>query len=147
MADRPTTHGRRLRDVLFVARAMAFATAVPLLMRLKLSRLETLLEARAPRTAPSEATVNEVVKNVDRALYFGRPFVRSHCVTRGVTRYYFLRRAGVDVTLCFGMGSPVGELEGHCWLVRSGEPFLEQRDPRPIFRETYRMPQPSVGGY
>ena len=142
MADRPTTLRRRLGDALFVARAIAFATVVPLLMRLKLARLEALVESRASRAAPSEATVREVVRNVDRALYFGRPFVRSNCVTRSVTRYYFLRHAGVDVTLCFGMGSPVGELEGHCWLLRDGEPYLEHPDPRPIFRETYRIPRP-----
>jgi hypothetical protein len=74
---------------------------------------------------------------------FGR-LVSTSCLTRGLTRYYFLRRAGVPVTLCFGVGWPDGRFEAHCWLSRDGEPFLEARDPRPVFGETYRIPGRSV---
>jgi hypothetical protein len=30
-----------------------------------------------------------------------------------------------------------GEFEGHCWLMKDGEPYLEKRDPRPFFAPTY----------
>jgi hypothetical protein len=62
-----------------------------------------------------------------------RPLVRRGCLTRGLTLYASLRRAGVDVQLTFGMGptgAAVDGYDGHCWLVLDGEPYLEQRDPR-----------------
>jgi hypothetical protein len=75
------------------------------------------------------------------ALRVGRPLVRRGCLTRGITLYYFLRRAGADVRLCFGLGAVDGGdgFDGHCWLVLAGEPYLEPRDPRPLYTEMYRF--------
>jgi hypothetical protein len=56
-----------------------------------------------------------------------------------LTRYYFLRRVGMDVSLCFGMGRHDKGFMGHCWLVKDGEPFLEVEDPRPRYLEIYRI--------
>ena len=71
----------------------------------------------------------------------GHPFVRGGCLTRGVTLFWFLRRAGVDVELCFGLDPADGDgTDGHCWLVRDGQPFLERADPRPRFAEIFRLP-------
>lgn len=72
----------------------------------------------------------------------GRPLVRSGCLTRGVTLYWFLRRAGLEVELRFGLDpDDAGDLtDGHCWLTLDGEPYLEPRDPRPRFTEVYRLP-------
>jgi hypothetical protein len=73
------------------------------------------------------------------AIRAGRPLVRPGCLTRGVTRYYFFRRDGMDVSLCFGMGQVEGQFVGHCWLVKDGVPFMEPRDPRPLYAEMYRI--------
>ena len=73
------------------------------------------------------------------AIRAGRPLVRPGCLTRGVTRYYFFRRDGMDVSLCFGMGKFDEEFVGHCWLVKDGVPFMEPRDPRPLYTEMYRI--------
>jgi hypothetical protein len=54
-----------------------------------------------------------------------------------VTHYYFLRRAGLDVELSFGMGKLDDQYAGHCWLVKDGEPFLEDSDPRPRYATMY----------
>jgi hypothetical protein len=54
-----------------------------------------------------------------------------------VATYRLLRRDGVDVRLVFGAGEADGAVEAHCWLERDGEPFLEDPDPRPIFRQVY----------
>ena len=67
--------------------------------------------------------------------------MRPGCLTLGLTRYYFFRRAGLDVSLHFGMGR-IGkdkEFVGHCWLVRGGVPYLEKQDPRPLYVEMYRI--------
>jgi hypothetical protein len=127
--------------VSLVLRILVFAVAVPLLLRLTLPRLARLLEPKA-RPAPVEpGRVQRIVNAVDIMLRVGTPLVRAGCLTRGLTLYYFLRRAGLDVTLCFGIGNPRGAFVGHCWLIKDGEPFLEARDPRPLFTPMYRMPR------
>ena len=131
---------RSPRDVLLALRVLAVALAAPLITRLSLARQESILE---PSTTPAPDPQREawLVENVDRILSTARPLVRPGCLTRGLTHYYFLRRAGVDVQLRYGLGTPVGETDGHCWLVRDGEPYLERADPRELYVETYRLPR------
>jgi hypothetical protein len=131
---------RRPSDVARALPILAFATLVPLLMRLPLPRLARVLEPR--RRRPLDPRRHAwLERHVDRIIAAGHPVVRPGCLTRGLTHYFFLRRAGVDVALQFGMGRPVDELEGHCWLVQGDEPYLERVDPRPIFAPTYRIPR------
>jgi hypothetical protein len=125
--------------LLLGVRIAAVAAAVPLLLRLRLDRLARLLEPRRVRPQPAPADVERLVGRIDHVLAAGRPLVRPGCLTRGVTRFWFLRRAGVPVDLVFGMGRPVGDFEGHCWLVRDAEPWLEKVDPRPVYVESYRI--------
>jgi hypothetical protein len=138
-----------VRGPLFAPRVLLFATVVPLLLRRRIDRLAPLLEpARTPPPPPSAEAVGALVARIDRLLAAGRPFVRSGCLTRGLTLYYFLRREGVPVALCFGVGNvgdvgDIGEVDGdfsgHCWVMYDGEPLAEKRDPRPLFAETFRI--------
>jgi Transglutaminase-like superfamily len=133
----------RAREALLALRVVLVATAVPLITRLPLPWQERVLE---PRRLPPPDPEREawLVANVDRLLSAGRPVVRPGCLTRGLTHYYFLRRAGVDVQLRYGLAPPIGEPDGHCWLVRDGEPFLERMDPRGRYIETYSIPRPQT---
>lgn len=145
-----STFSRRLEAVRYAARnaepvllveVMAFASVVPLLMRLSprtLERLLTLRQRRAP--ADPEASVTRIVRHFQMAARVASPLVRSGCLTRGLTLYYFLRRAGVDVALSFGMLRIAGEFKGHCWLTRGGTPFLERPDPRPLYAHVFSIP-------
>lgn len=51
------------------------------------------------------------------------------CLRRSLTRYYFLRRAGLPVVLQFGAkfsgGQPDRNVNGHAWLTLNGEPYFE----------------------
>jgi Transglutaminase-like superfamily len=139
---------RQLRgagDWLLCVHAVLYAAAVPLLFRPSLSRVPSLLRPAATPPIPEPARVQRVLRCVDVALCVGRPLVRSTCLTRSATRYYFLRRAGMDVTLHFGVGHVDGQLVGHCWLASHGEPVLEARDPRSVYVETYRIPWTAHG--
>jgi hypothetical protein len=129
---------RSLSDVFLFFQVLLFAAAVPFLLRLKLSRVETLLEPRIPSSTDRDR-LEEITGYVETAIRVGRPLVRPGCLTRGVTRYYFFRRDGLDVSLCFGMGQIKEEFVGHCWLVKDGVPFMEARDPRPVYVEMYRI--------
>lgn len=131
--------------LLFSFRVLLFAAiAAPLLLRLvKLTRLRDWLEPSSPpprlADAADAAGIEALVRRLDALLAAGRPLVRSGCLTRGLTLYRFLRLAGADVSLHFGMGKMNGELTGHCWLVFGGEPLAEPRDPRPLYVETWRI--------
>ena len=140
----------------YFLRVACFAAAVPILMRLKLPVLHRLLERRIASAAGSEGDSpgpGEILRCVESALTVGAPLVRPGCLTRGLTLYYFLRCAGVDVTLRFGARRRNGELmeeAGHCWLERGGEPFLENGNPYrysvPIYSLPAARPQPARPG-
>lgn len=127
---------------LLPVRVLLFGLTVPLLLRRGPEKMARLLEPSVPawRTDPAAATA--LARRIDRWLRAGWPFIRRGCLTRGITQYRFLRRAGFDVSLRFGIGEVNGKIEGHCWLVQDGRPFLEKRDPRPIYTEMWRIGPP-----
>ena len=128
-------------DVVLFLQIAAFAATVPYLLRLRLSTVASMLEWGRPVriTEVQQRDVGKITRYVELAIRRGQPMVRPGCLTRGLTRYYFLRRAGMDVGLCFGMGRLEDGFMGHCWLVKTGEPFLEMEDPRPLYVEVYRI--------
>ena len=136
---------RSVREAFLFARLTAFAAAVPVIMRLPLPRLAALL-TRPPRRVPlPDLEVERLARLIELAPQVARPLVRPGCLTRGVTLFWFLRRAGLDVELRFGLDPAEDDTtDGHCWLSLDGEPFLEKRDPRPRFAELYRLPLPAA---
>jgi hypothetical protein len=131
------------REAVLFARLSAFATAVPVLLRLPVPSWAKLV-TRPPRHRPvSETEVERLDRLIALAPRVGQPLVRTGCLTRGVTLYWFLRQAGLDVELRFGLAAPARDetdTDGHCWLALDGEPFLEGVDPRSRFTELYRLP-------
>ncbi|MDA0163851.1 lasso peptide biosynthesis B2 protein [Solirubrobacter ginsenosidimutans] len=126
------------REFALFASVTAFASGVPLLLRLPLPRMSRLL-TRPPRTPRRPLSPDRVDRLVALAPRLAHPVVRTGCLTRGLTLYWFLRRQGVAVELRFGL-DPTGVADGHCWLTLDGEPYLEREDPRPRFAEIYRVP-------
>jgi hypothetical protein len=130
----------RRGDAGLFAQSFCVAFAMPLFLRLPLPRLHGLLDWATTRTSRGASdSPDAIAVTVLEMLQTSRPLVRRGCLTRGITLYYFLRRAGVDVALNFGMGCvPGGDgFEGHCWLVRDGEPYLEPGDPRRLYVRMY----------
>lgn len=130
---------------LFPLRVLLFSALVPIQLRLRrLPDLPAWLEPKGevPPPLPPEAVEN-LVRRIDRLLAAGRPLVRPGCLTRGVTLFYFLRRAGADVSLRFGVGTVRGRFAAHCWVAYQGQPLAEKRDPRGIYTETWGI-EPST---
>jgi transglutaminase superfamily protein len=137
----------RSPEALFPLRVLLFAAAVPLLLRFrKLPNLPAWLEPRGEvPPAPPPEQVAALVRRIDSLVAAGSPVVRSGCLVRGLTLYRFLRLAGADVSLHFGVGAMRGRFAAHCWIIYRGEPLAEPRDPRPLFTETWRVePSPQL---
>jgi hypothetical protein len=133
------TARRELAARIFTARVLLFASAVPLLCRLPLPKLALVLEPRRRVRPPDAATVDSRVDLVEAVLGRRHRLIRRGCLTRGLTRFYFLSRLGLPVELCFGMGRPDGDFSGHCWVLLEGRPYRESRDPSHVFPELYRI--------
>ena len=129
---------RSVREFALFVYLSVFAAAVPLLMRLPLPRLAGLVTRPVRGTASAPGTVERLATLTGLAVRLAHPLVRTGCLTRGVTLFWFLRRAGNDVELVFGLDA--ARSDGHCWLVHHGEPILEKEDPRERFGELYRLP-------
>jgi len=108
-------------------------------MRLPLPALARWLKPkrRALVVDSGREGAQRIAQCVDDLLQRSPYLVRRGCLTRGITLYFFLCRAGLDVDLHFGVGEVKGAIEGHCWLEMDGEPFLEATDPRPLFSSVY----------
>jgi hypothetical protein len=128
-----------LRRPLLALRVVLFAIAVPAIVRLPLGRQAALLQPRR-RVRLDRAQAAWLIRRTDTLLARGRPLIKPGCLTRGLTLFYFLRRAGLDVRLQYGMGRIDGEMRGHCWLVLDGAPLLEKVDPDRLFVPTYSIP-------
>jgi hypothetical protein len=129
---------RRAHVLKVAAQAFLVAVAIPVLSRLDLDVLQRVLEprrsGRASRPEDVRGLGTEYATIVDAVVRRARPVVRRNCLTRGITLYALLRRAGVEVSLCFGIDPQFeGHAAGHCWLVLDDQPFLESSDPRSTF--------------
>jgi hypothetical protein len=130
---------RGLREVGSACGIAAFAIVTPWLARLSLDCLDRLLEPSCNRPHASAEHIVDISTRIDQVLETAAPIVGRGCLPRGLTRYYFLRRAGAQVSLCFGIA--VGrQAVGHCWLEMDDKPVFEARDPRSTFVEMYRLP-------
>ena len=127
-------------DFILFARIFLFAATVPLLFRLKLVTLERFVAPKISSVVANQETIEKIINYVELARQTGYPLVRRRCLTRGLTLYYFLSRAGLNVELCFGMGDAQNQFLGHCWLTKEEVPFLEAEDPRPKYTIMHRFP-------
>jgi hypothetical protein len=122
------------------ARIVLVALAAQVVVLLPFRLLARWLDRLSRHEPEAGAGLEPTAQRVERVLARLRPIARHSCYARGVVRYYFLRSAGADVRLVFGLGNVDGAYEGHCWVEQSGEPYREPRDPRPIFTPVYAVP-------
>ena len=133
-------------DVLLILRILVYAAAVPALTRAKLTSWSRFAGARRTRSRVRPGAEQKTIDYVEAVLVAFRPVVRSGCLVRGLTLYHFLRHAGVDVSLSFGVGRVGGGFTGHCWLLKEGRPFLEPDRADHMYIETFRLPMIGEAG-
>jgi len=96
------------------------------------SRPKRLARVLEPRTMPADRRPSALLA-VEQALGVTSRFIRHTCYTRGITRYYVLRRAGFDVSLVFGIERETASPGGHCWILLDGDVYQESIDPTERF--------------
>ena len=106
-------------------------------MRVFVRNLPAMLKAPLPvalgRITPApgaRAESEQTLRNlVDLTALLDRQSPLGLCLRRSLTRYHFLRRAGVPVVVRFGArfvdGKPDREITGHAWLTRGDAPYYE----------------------
>ena len=124
----------RPSNALLFARILGFTAVSPLLLRIKPPRLLSILEPKRSTKRPAPPRLDRIVRYTDALL------PRRTCMRSAITLYYFLRREGMQLGICFGVALEKGSLRGHCWLVKDGQPFLEREDPLPTFTPIYAFP-------
>lgn len=113
------------------AEARAFLRALPEKFTKPLPVLMAELTPRpASMGSPSlETSLREIA---DIAALLNRRSPLGLCLRRSLTRYYFLRRAGLPVEIRFGArfkdGIPDRQVTGHAWLTLNGQPYYEADD-------------------
>ena len=123
-----------MRKALELVESLFVAAGSPLLARLPPERLARTLEPRRATAAISPSAPAAV----ERALGITGRMIRHTCYTRGITRYFLLRRSGYPVSLRFGI-DPAHKRDGHCWIVLNGSPYLETDDPAERFAAVWTI--------
>ena len=127
-----------LQDAALFMRMFSLVTLLPAMLKLlSIPRLMKLLTPRGTtnfRKPVDDKGRDRIVKYTDYLQGRNVWMFKSTCLRRSLVLYHFLRRAGVNVQICFGVrykgelqqeGSSK-ELEGHAWLLYKGEIFLER---------------------
>lgn len=109
-----------------------------------LMRIITPRDLEVYQNQEREKLKDKVVKFTDYIL--GRNFLKckNTCLKRSVVLYYFLRKLGINVHICFGVRYKEklcdrvakNKLEGHAWLLYDGNIFLERNTE---ITKTYQM--------
>lgn len=131
--ERPRNYGLLLS-------IFGLALVTPWVMHLRLPWVAKQLTPPARSSSPTQQQIDQVLTYTDAVIRTFRPLIQDRCLTRGLTRYYFLRRIGLPVELHFGAGYVDNTFEGHCWLVKDGQAFAEANDLDQLFTLTYQFP-------
>jgi hypothetical protein len=115
-----------LKEMGYFARGLPGRLLAPIQEVMAEFTTEYFLEGPDPQT---EKTIRNLA---DFAVLINRQTTIGFCLQRSLTRYYFLRRAGLLVMVHFGARLDKGEddlgLAGHAWLTLDDEPYYEDSE-------------------
>jgi hypothetical protein len=135
-----------------------FSTILPLLLKLlsvnSLMNLITPKKIKHYKEMSIEDLKGKLVRYTDYILALNFLIYKQKCLKRSIVLYHFLRKAGLNVSICFGVkfnkdvsGTTSKErLEGHAWLEYNGEIYLERdKEMTGAYKITYRYPDENKG--
>jgi hypothetical protein len=129
-------------------------TLLPFLIKLftvpRLMRTLTPCAAKSNNRRHDQELRDKIVKYTDYILSRNFWVYRSTCLKRSLILYHFLRKTGIDLQICFGVrykkdsaeAMRKRKIEGHAWLLHSGDIFLETNsEMTKTYTMTYCFPE------
>lgn len=125
-------------DVLLFVRICSLVTVLPLLVKfLSIPRLMKIITPARQVSAikcDNDGTRDKIEKYTDYILGRNYWMFKQTCLKRSLILYYFLRKYGMNVSICFGVkykkeisGSmKEKQMDGHAWLLYRGDIYLEK---------------------
>jgi hypothetical protein len=125
----------------------------------KLFSIPRLMNLITPKKTKHNGKLNEnyiivkAKKYTDFLLGLNFWIYKPKCLKRSLVLYRVLREAGLDIHICFGVrfngenedSSPHNALEGHAWLIKDGDIFLEKNEEiARTYKMTYCFPNSNV---
>ena len=132
-------------DASLSARMALWVVLVSLLARLMPLPLAHRLVSTRVRTRPHGPSADapaRLARAIDRLLRLDVLVYRRSCWRRALVLHRFLALHGIDSRVNFGLKRTTGELQGHAWLERDGQPFLE--DDAGAYVVTFSLPRPAA---
>lgn len=123
----------------FAREALALARELPARMD---SPLPAALGELTPAAASQALETDTIRQIVDALAAFGAGRPLGICLRKSLLRYYFLRRAGLPVTIHFGARRLGERLGGHAWLTLDGQPYYETPEHYLNYVLMFSYPQP-----
>lgn len=109
--------------------ALAYLAVSALARLLPLPKAFAILSPGLSSRVGDERSTDAIVNALDTLLTARVPFIRPQCWRRAVVLHRFLRGAGVDTVIVFGVRTDGGRtVEAHAWVERCGRPFAEAAD-------------------
>ncbi|MFI5075808.1 MAG: lasso peptide biosynthesis B2 protein [Vicinamibacteria bacterium] len=133
---------RSPHDASLSARMALWVVLVSLLARLMPLPLAHRLVSTRVRTRPNGLSADvpaRLARAIDRLLRLDVFVYRRSCWRRALVLQRFLALHGIDSRVNFGLKRTTGELQGHAWLERDGQPFLE--DDAGAYVVTFSLPR------
>ena len=131
-----------LRVVLMIRVAVSYLTVAVLARRMPLPAAFAWISPRLAARSADERGLGRIVNAVDTLLVAGIPLIHPQCWRRAAVLHRFLRHAGVDTKIVFGVDAESTQpLDAHAWIEREGRPFAE---PASVarYRRVFEFPDP-----
>lgn len=101
---------------------------------LSIFKLQTVLKWITPKKIKKTNNSDKIIKFVKYIFSKNIFFFKQTCLIRSMVLYHFLSREQNDLKINFGIRkNNNGVMEGHCWLTKSNELYLEIVNPEKIY--------------
>jgi len=116
-----------LNNDMIVIRILAVAIWIQFAVwTMKLPRILDKIESKPRHMHSKEADIHNMLRYIEWISSFKLFVIRKNCLKKNLLYYYFLVTSGITgLDLHIGVRKPGQDLDGHCWLTRDGEVYLD----------------------
>ena len=132
----------KITGIVIFTEVFLLASLLPILLRL--FSLPSIMRYLTPaKTEDNEVPwkIDLIVKAVNKILGAGFFIYHPTCLKKSLILYHFLKKAGMNVVIHFGVRKRDGALDGHSWITKKGKRIYDNLDTVDDFSITYSYPQ------